>query len=61
MLVALKYIAVLVASMIVGRSFLAEVKKAQALNLPWYRPYISLPGIVILLALSLTIVVSKLQ
>lgn len=61
MLVALKYIAVLAASMIVGRSFLAEFKKAQALNLPWYRPYISLPGIVILLALSLTIVISKLK
>lgn len=61
MLITLKYIAVLAASMIVGRSFLTEFKKAQALNLPWYRPYISLPGIVILLALAMTVVVSKLK
>ena len=61
MLTAVKYIAVLVAAMIVGNSFLAELKKARALNLPWYRPYLSLPGIVIIIAFFMILVVSKLQ
>jgi hypothetical protein len=61
MLLALKYIAVLVAAMIVGNSFLAELKKARALNLPWYRPYLSLPGIVIIAALVMTVIIAKFQ
>jgi len=48
-----KYIAVLVAAMIVGNWFLAEVRKAKINKQPWYKPYISVPGIIILAALSL--------
>jgi len=48
-----KYIAVLVAAMIVGNWFLAEVRKAKINKQPWYKPYISIPGIIILAALSL--------
>ncbi len=61
MLTAVKYIAVLIAAMIVGNSFLAELKKARALNLAWYRPYLSLPGLVIIIAFLMILVVSLLQ
>jgi len=50
MLIILKYVAVLAAAAIIGQSFLGELKKARALALPWYRPYLSLPGIIIILA-----------
>lgn len=45
-----KYIAVLVAAMILGNWFLIEVKKAKSNNQPWYKPYISIPGLIILAA-----------
>lgn len=45
-----KYIAVLVAAMILGNWFLIEVNKAKSNNQPWYKPYISVPGLIILLA-----------
>ena len=45
-----KYIAVLVAAMIIGNWFLSEVKKAKFKEQPWYKPYISLPGLIILIA-----------
>ena len=48
-----KYIAVLVAAMIIGNWFLAEVKKAKFNKQPWYKPYGSLPGLIILAALGL--------
>ncbi len=46
----LRFIAPLVAAIMVGNWFLSEVKKARARNLPWYRPYLSTPGILIILA-----------
>ena len=48
-----KYAAVLVAAMIVGNWFLIEVKKAKLNSQPWYKPYLSVPGLIILAALSL--------
>jgi hypothetical protein len=47
----LKFIAPLVAAILVGNWFLSEVKKARAENQPWYRPYISTPGLLIILAI----------
>lgn len=55
MLSILKMAAVLVAAMIVGNNFLKEIKKAKIKKLPWYAPYLTWPGILILLALSLPI------
>ncbi len=52
----IKYVAVLVAAMIVGNWFLNEVRKAKANEQPWYKPYVSLPGLIILAALSLPII-----
>jgi hypothetical protein len=45
-----KYMAVLVAAMIIGNWFLTEVKKAKFNKQPWYKPYISVPGLIILMA-----------
>ena len=46
----LRFIAPLVAAMLVGNWFLSEIKKARATNQPWYRPYMSPPGLLIILA-----------
>jgi hypothetical protein len=45
----IKLAAVLMAAMLLGRWFLAEVKSARARRKPWYTPYLSLPGLMILL------------
>jgi TRAP-type C4-dicarboxylate transport system permease small subunit len=56
-----KLIAVLAAALIVGNSFLAELKKARALGLPWYKPYLTLPGILILIAIFVVPVILKIM
>jgi hypothetical protein len=53
----LKLIAVLVAALLVGNWFLAEVKSARLKGKPWYQPYLSIPGLLIILALLLPIIV----
>ncbi len=40
----LKVIAIMAAGMLLGHMFLEEVKKARDLKLPWYKPYMTLPG-----------------
>jgi len=52
----LKFVAVLVAAAIIGNWFLARVKKPKIREDPWYMPYVSLPGIIILLALMLPLI-----
>ena len=49
----IKYVAVLVAAVIIGNWFLAETRKAKINRQPWYKPYVSVPGLIILAALSL--------
>jgi hypothetical protein len=51
----LKYVPVLIAALLLGNWFMKEVRKAKIQQKPWYAPYISLPGILILLAISLPI------
>jgi hypothetical protein len=51
----LKFIPVLIAAVIVGNLFLKEVKKAKATGAPWYAPYLSVPGLIVLIALSMPI------
>ena len=46
----LRFLAPLVAAILVGNWFLSEVKKARATNQPWYRPYLSTPGLLIIVA-----------
>ena len=52
----IKYIAVLVAAIIIGNWFLAEARKAKINRQPWYKPYVSVPGLIILAALSLPLI-----
>jgi hypothetical protein len=52
----IKYAAVLVAAIIIGNWFLTEARKAKANKEPWYKPYGSVPGLIILAALSLPLI-----
>ncbi len=42
-----KVAAVMAASVMLGRMFLAECRQARAAGRPWYRPYFSIPGLLI--------------
>jgi len=55
-LTLVRYGGVLIAAIIVGNWFLAEVKKADRKQQPWYKPYLSAPGLIILVALSLPLI-----
>jgi len=52
---ALILIATLAGAVIIGKWFRAEVYKARQQNKPWYTPYFSIPGLVIVVAISLPI------
>ena len=47
----LKIIPILIAAILLGNWFLAELKRANATDQPWYTAYISIPGLLILLAI----------
>ena len=51
----IKYVPVLIAALLLGNWFMTEVKKAKIQHKPWYAPYFSIPGILIILAISLPI------
>jgi hypothetical protein len=55
-LTLVKYAGVLIAAVIIGNWFLAEVKKAQRQRQPWYKPYLSPPGLIILIAICLPLI-----
>mgnify|MGYP006307041035 CR=1 FL=1 len=48
--------AILVAGAIVGKMFLTESRKAQRSGAPWYAPYLTLPGILVLVALVVPLI-----
>jgi hypothetical protein len=47
----IKIIPILIAAILIGNWFLAELKRANATGKPWYAAYISIPGLLILLAI----------
>lgn len=49
--------AVLIAASFLGNLFLSELKKARALKKPWYAPYLTLPGLLIIIALFIPVVI----
>lgn len=49
----IKYGCALVAAMLLGNWFLAELRKARATAKPWYAAYVSVPGILILIIIIL--------
>jgi hypothetical protein len=51
-----KIIAPLAAAILVGNWFLSEVKKVRIKGGPWYQPYLSIPGVMIILAILLPII-----
>jgi len=52
-----KLVAVLAAAILIGNWFLDELKKTRAQGGPWYQPYFSPPGILILAALALPVII----
>jgi hypothetical protein len=52
-----RIIAPLVAAILVGNWFMSEVKKARFKGAPWYQPYISIPGLLIILLILLVPIV----
>jgi len=49
----IKLVAVFIAATYLGRWFQAEMKKSALRKEPWHKPYLSLPGLVILAAIIL--------
>lgn len=45
----LRLLAVLAAAVLLGNWFIAEVRQARKLRKPWYAPYLSTPGLLILI------------
>ena len=54
-MILLKAIPILLAAFLLGNWFLSEVRKAKLAGKPWYAPYLTAPGILVLLALLLPI------
>ena len=57
----LKMAAVLLAASFLGNWFLSELKKARVLQKPWYTPYLTLPGLLMIIAIFIPVVIWMLQ
>ena len=55
LMTVLKAIPVLLAALLLGNWFLAEVRKARAAAKPWYAPYLTVPGLLVLAALLIPV------
>jgi len=51
----LKAIPILVAAFFLGNWFLSEVKKAKSARKPWYSPYLTIPGILIIITFMIPV------
>ena len=51
----LKAIPILLASFALGHWFLTEAKKAKLARKPWYTPYLTIPGILILIVFMIPV------
>jgi hypothetical protein len=51
-----RIIAPLAAAILVGNWFMSEVKKARFKGAPWYQAYVSIPGLLIFLAILIPVV-----
>ncbi len=52
----LKLATPLIAAVIVGNWFLSEAKRAKIAGKPWYTPYLSIPGLLILVVMMIALV-----
>jgi len=51
-----RIIAPLLAAIFVGNWFMSEVKKARFKGAPWYQAYLSIPGLLIILAILIPVI-----
>jgi hypothetical protein len=51
----LKAIPILVAAFFLGNWFLSEVRKAKSAGKPWYAPYLTIPGILIMITFMIPV------
>ena len=51
----LKAIPILAAAFFLGNWFLSEVKKAKSAGKPWYAPYLTIPGLLILITFMIPV------
>lgn len=51
----LKAIPILLAALLLGNWFLSEVRKAKIAGKPWYTPYLTIPGILILIVFMIPV------
>ena len=51
-----RIIAPLAAAILVGNWFMSEVKKARFKGAPWYQAYVSIPGLLIILAILIPVI-----
>ena len=49
-IILLKIIPAMIASIMLGNAFLSEVTKNRVTGGPWYKPYISPPGLLVITA-----------
>ncbi len=54
----LKVIPVLLAAFLLGNWFLTEVKKAKLAQKPWYAPYLTPPGLLVIFVLAITNIIT---
>jgi hypothetical protein len=52
----LQFVAVLAAAGLLGNWFLTEVRKSRARKAPWYRPYLTVPGIMVVIAVLIPVI-----
>lgn len=51
----LKAIPILIAAFLLGNWFLSEAKKAKIARKPWWTPYCTIPGILIIIVLMIPV------
>ena len=51
----LKAIPILIAAFFLGNWFLSEARKAKIARKPWYAPYLTMPGILILIVFMIPV------
>ena len=55
MMFILKAIVILAAAFFLGNWFLSEVRKAKSVGKPWYAPYLTIPGLLILITFMIPV------
>lgn len=57
----IKTICLLAGAVILGNMFLSEIKKARIEHKAWYAPYLTLPGLLIVIAILLPLLIRLLH